>query len=471
MASVHERVREDLNAYVDQTLPPRRWEQISYHLAGCEDCRAEMLALCSVRNTLGACRASEAPSSLAARLEQIAGDHADAPLYLAAGQGQLPTSRVARRIAASGAALLTFAVVIVVLAALVAPEPVRIADPVGSAREQFSLSASAVSINEAVGAVLLAYEKGADLGASITYQARGFDGDTHAVTADDAAALLQRATDADVAYSGTQRVWVSDGQGYYRSAAVRVAKQPGEGALLSVLDARGDEFSSSFLPDYISREYEAPEGWSFRIADELETVQGRSAVHLTASEDAVPVAGWWIDSETGILLWTERYDATGDVSLAVGFTSLSFGSADLTSASADLSYSLLPASSSGGDGWCLGLPTCPATLAGLPLVAYSSAERADGATMVLVYSDGFQTAVVGCARGVLEDAAGTVTAVSTSLPSVRAWQYDDDVVTVATNGSTALLEQIAAQLPAKEPYTETLFERVGAGLRRLLPGS
>ena len=39
MASVHERVREDLNAYVDQTLPPRRWEQISYHLAGCEDCR------------------------------------------------------------------------------------------------------------------------------------------------------------------------------------------------------------------------------------------------------------------------------------------------------------------------------------------------------------------------------------------------------------------------------------------------
>ena len=157
MASVHERVREDLNAYVDQTLPPRRWEQISYHLAGCEDCRAEMLALCSVRNTLGACRASKAPSSLAARLEQIAGDHADAPLYLAAGQGQLPTSRVARRIAASGAALLTFAVVIVVLAALVAPEPVRIADPVGSAREQFSLSASAVSINEAVGAVLLAY--------------------------------------------------------------------------------------------------------------------------------------------------------------------------------------------------------------------------------------------------------------------------------------------------------------------------
>ena len=39
-----ERFRPDLSAFADGTLPPRRWEQVSYHLAGCARCRDEVAA-------------------------------------------------------------------------------------------------------------------------------------------------------------------------------------------------------------------------------------------------------------------------------------------------------------------------------------------------------------------------------------------------------------------------------------------
>src|SRR5690606_21215354 len=86
----------------------------------------------------------------------------------------LPTrADVRRRRLTQGGIIATVTVVsVVVLALLLAPSPLRISDPVGQAREQYSLSVTAVSVNESVGAVLLAYERGADFGEPIARSAR-----------------------------------------------------------------------------------------------------------------------------------------------------------------------------------------------------------------------------------------------------------------------------------------------------------
>lgn len=468
MASPCDRVRLDLNAYVDQTLPSRREELIAYHLAGCERCCAEMNALCEVRDTLSSCRRSATPMTLNARLEQIAGEHADAPLYLRAGPGRLPTSRVTRnrRLAQSGAALFTLAVALIVLAVLVAPEPTRITDPVKEARERYSMASSAVSVNEAVGAVLLAYEKGADLGATVSYQPRGFDGASSPISATAAAELLQESKNVDVAYSGSQRVWVAVGEGLYRSADVRTAKEPDRGAVLRVLDSRGSDFSAAFLPDFVMSAYSAPSGWSFSKSDDNAVIDGRAAVHLSAHADGRTVASWWLDTESGLLLWAERYDTSGQASIAVGYTSLSFGSADVAGDHTE-TLTLQPASSSGKAGWCVGMTTCPEALQGLPLVGYSSSD--DGGSMVLVYSDGFQTAVLGVTPGVLDSGETSVRELSSSLPSVSVWQHGDTVLSLATNASSDVLAGLVAELPGESPRVDSVMDRIQAGLRRLIP--
>lgn len=466
-----DRIRVDLSAYVDATLPRKRWEQVSYHLAGCQRCRDEVAAISSVCNRLGACRNSAAPQDLTARLESIAGDHAAAPLYMAAGSGELPSARRRRhrRVAQGSVALLALMVSVVVLATLVAPEPLRLSEPVKAAREQYSMASSAISVNEAVGAMLLAFERGADLGESVTYEPRGTDGASTPVTAQQAAALLQRATDADLTYTGTQRVWVADGEGLFRSAEVRTVKAAGSGAQLEVFDARGDRFLSSFLPTIDGRQVEAPEGWTFTQSVGHELVGDRAAIRLQAVSDGRVVASWWVDDDTGLVLWSERYNTAGAVKLAVGYKHLTLGVAELDHDGLTQLLALEPASSSGRAGWCIGLPTCPQKVAGLPLVAFSTSEREGSRSINLVYSDGFETAVVGWTEGVLD---GEVTALSDSaegLPSVELWQCADAVIWVTTNGTAELMHRIAAELPGQEPYSRSLGEQIASGFKRLLP--
>lgn len=465
-----ERFRPDLSAFADGTLPPRRWEQVSYHLAGCSRCRDEVAAISKVCTTLSSCSRSSAPESLTARLESIAGEHAEAPLYMAAGPGDLPSARRRRtRLAAqSGAAMLAVMVSAVVLAVLIAPEPARLADPVKSSRVQYSMSSSAINATEAVGAVLLAHERGADLGESVGYERRASPHGGAVVSTGEAADLLRASTESDLTLTGVQRVWISDGEGGFRTADVRTTKVEGQGAQLEVMDARGDRFSSSFLPEFAARPVAAPSRWSFTRGHLPEQVAGRAAVRLVASDDNGPVASWWIDAADGLLLWAERYDTAGEVVIAVGYTQLTLGTAQFREDGLTQLIALQPATSSGTSGWCVGLPTCPQEVGGLPLVAYSSSER-DGATsMNLVYSDGIETAVVGWAQGVLGDDVTSRTDSASGLPTVSVWQSGPAVVSVATNGTPELLAAISRELPAEEPWAPSLLDRVTAGFARLV---
>lgn len=471
MASCCARIRDDLSAYADDTLAPKRWEQVSYHLAGCAACRADLAAITSVCSELSRCReTSTAPDALAARLESIAGESAGMPLYMASGRGELPSARRTRtrRVAQGGVALLAVVMSAVVLAVLIAPDPARLTDPVKTAREQFSMSTSAVSVNEAVGAVLLASERGADFGQSVSYQQRGTDGRLARISADRASRLLRGATESDASLTGTQKVWVSDGKGLYRTADVRTTKVAGEGAQLEVLDARGDRFMSSFLPAFGARPVEAPEEWTFSESVLPEQVGDRSAVRLLATVDGAPAAAWWLDTQTGVLLWTERYNGAGDVQLAMGYKDLHYGDATLSD---DITQhiSLEPASASQTEGWCVGLPECPQEVAGLPLVAYSSSDRQGHRSMMLVYSDGFESAVVGWTEGVLEEGSGELVDQRAGAPTVALWQADEAVVWVTSNGSEQMIREIGEQLPQHAEHHASLLDRVRAGLGRLVP--
>lgn len=465
-----DRYRDDLSAFADHTLTSKRFGQVACHLMGCERCRAELAAIDEVCSELKSCRSTAPSDTLSARLESIAGEQSKAPLYMASGEGDLPSARRTRqrRVAQGSVALLVVAMSAVVFAVLIAPDPLRITDPVKTAREQYSMSSAAISINEAFGAVLLAFDRGADLGQPVSYQPRGSDGERARVAPSRAADLLRASTESDASLTGVQRVWISDGDGLYRSAEVRTTKVAGEGAQLEVYDARGDRFLSSFLPAFGDRPVEAPDDWSFTESTRPEAVDGRDAIHLQASEDGVPVAGWWFDTRTSVLLWSERYTSTGAVSLAMGFKELSFGGNVAISDDVTQQLSLQPASTSQTDGWCIGMSQCPQEVGGLPLVAYASSDRQGKRSMTLVYSDGFESAVVGWTEGVLADGIGRTQSEGAGLAKVDLWQCGDAVIWVTTNGSDDLLDDIASDLPTEKPYRASILDRISAGIDRLV---
>lgn len=420
-------------------------------------------------STLSACSRTGAPESLTARLEQIAGEYAAAPLYMASGEGDLPSARRRRtKWAAQGsAALLAVMASVVVLAILIAPEPVRLNDPVGVAREQFSMSSSAVNVNEAVGAVLLAFQRGADLGGRVSYTPRDL-ADGVPASPERAAALLRAAATTDLTLSGVQRVWISDGSGRFHSGDVRTRKVVGEGAQLEVMDARGSRYLSSFVPEFATRPVKAPNAWQFLETRQSVEFDGRRATQLVAVGETGRAAAWWLDADTGLLLWSERYDALGNVSIAVGYTALNIGAAQLDERNLTQLIALQPASSSQESGWCKGLPQCPQEVGGLPLVAYSSSDRDGQESMNLVYSDGFETAVVVWTEGLLEDGVTARTDRTAGLPTVALWQWGDGVVSVTSGGSPALIQEICDELPAEKPYEPTMAERAANGLGRLV---
>ena len=56
---------------------------------------------------------------------------------------------------------------------------------------------------------------------------------------------------------------------------------------------------------------------------------GRSASVVEARGDGHLVARWWLDDDTGLPLWVERYDTTGRPTLVFGFVSINIGTAQL----------------------------------------------------------------------------------------------------------------------------------------------
>ncbi|MDO5736493.1 MAG: hypothetical protein Q4P15_08460 [Propionibacteriaceae bacterium] len=464
-----ERFRTDLSAFADETLPSRKWHQVGYHVAGCPACREELASIRSLRSTLQTPRhgSDGAPQTLEQRLQRIAGEHIDAPLYMAAGpKCALPTRRRVRtrRMVQSGVAAITVMASMFVIAFLLAPEPPVISNAVKHAREQYSLSTTATSVNASVGAVLLAHERGAAFGVARQKTARSImGGEAARIPRATAAALLDRESPT---HSGTQRVWVSAGGGQYHVADVRVDEVAGEGTSLAVLDSSGNRFMSWFVPSGTCCKSDAGPPWTFWKYRGMDQVAGRWANVVEArDENDRRVARWWLDCDDGLILFSERYDSSGTPTIMSGFTKITMGEAHLADADVETTK-MNPVSSSGTKGWCLGLEHCPADLAGLPLVAHAPSYGPGGKSMRLFYSDGFRGLSVVWSEGQLEGEP-QVTDRTAGFPDVAVWQVRDGIVSVATSNSPELLEQASAQLPGLEPWAPSVWERVGRGLARL----
>lgn len=452
------RVQAELSSYVDATLPPKRHEQFSYHLAGCADCRAELQALAAVCSKLSTCRSQATPHDLTAKLESIAGEHASAPLYMAHGIGTLPSRRRRNWLAQGSAALLVVMVSVVVLAVLVAPEPERINDPVAQGREAYLQSALAINVDQALGAVLLAEQHGAEFNSGVGYEPIHRDVPWEEISAEEVSGMLHQ---PELTMSGTQVAYVADGQGTYYQAQVELASVAGVGTQLEVLDERGHGYETSYLPAFAAGAVIPNAAWRFvRFGGAVE-VADRPAVQLAAFTETGMVGSWWVDQETGLVLWSERYANSGAVTVAVGYRDLHIGAAQVES---DWQTVVLqPVTASGTTGWCVGLKSCPQVLGGLPLVGYASGSG----TMTLVYSDGLETAVVSSANGVLTKDAATSAEAAAGLPSVTAWQCGTSVITFASNAPKEHHEAMLAELPGEESYRRSAVDRVAAGLERL----
>lgn len=464
--------RDKLSGFVDETLPPKRWDEVAYHLAGCKSCRDEVSELRELRSALNACAPAvdAPPSTLASRLEAIAGEEACQPLYLAQGEAcELPSRRRVRRrrVAQTGAAVLVLAVSVAMLAIVMAPQPRRIDNPVATAREQFAMQSTAISVQEAVGAVLLAQDRGATFGA--TRARRGAVPKAGALPISSGAVdtMMSASSHSQLPLTGVQRVWVTANDGRFLTSDVLINRVPGEGANLVVLDQQGNRFMSSFLPDFQMADVTVPKKWRFFTYPQVARIADREAVIVEARAGENAVARWWFDVETGLTLRSERYDSQGRPTIMVGYERIKMGDAQLPSERNRL-ITLSRASAGQTRDWCVGFRTCPYTLAGLPLVAYASSEARGEQSMSLVYSDGIQTLTASWTEGRLVDDDDAVEAqAAVGLPTVSAWQAGQGVVSVATNGSRELLANATSELPPRAPYDSGLWPRLVGGMGRL----
>ncbi len=461
---------ESLSAFVDETLPPRRWSEVAYHLAGCKPCRDEVVAIRELRSALSASCSREvcAPSSLASRLEAIAGEDSSQPLYIASGPvGELPSKRRARRrrLTQSSAAALVVAMSVVVLAIILAPDPRLITDPLGEAREQFAMQTTAISVQEAVGAVLLAQNRGAKFGlADEAVVGRVPQGQALPISAEAVDALLDQAQESDVSLTGVQRVWVTNNERRFVTSDVLVDRVAGEGSNLVVLDRRGSRFMSTFLPEFRGGDVSVPARWDFFTFPTLGEVADRPAMIIEARDGDRTVSRWWLDVETGLTLRSERYDSEGRPTIVVAYDQLTVGETELPENRTQL-ISLSRASTGGTRGWCVGFSSCPYTLAGLPLVAYALSDGEH--SMSLVYSDGIQTLTASWVDGMLLEDGPIEARAAAGLPTVTAWQAGRGVVSVATNGSPELIAAAMRDLPEPAPHKDGLWVRLSSGMGRL----
>lgn len=470
-----EKYRADLSGFVDETLPPKRWDQVGCHIAGCESCRGEVHELRKLRTVLGTTKvAAGAPVDLAQRLEGIAGDHSDAPLYMdpTSARGELPSARKARarRMRYTSVAVVSVVASVLVFAYLLAPTAPELDDPIETAREQYSMSVTALNVNESVGAVLLAATRGASLTQTDTAASKqSIFQQALEIDDDEVLALLQGMFAAENTYSGVQQVWLASESGGYLTSEVEINEVSGEGANLVVFDRVGGKFSSWFVPSNACCLSSVPSDWTFALASAQEQVAGRWADVLIAYDaDGRKVAKWWIDTGNNMLLWFERYSESGEPSVVAGFTSLELGQATLDSSGSELVLMDSATVVQGSKDWCFGLPSCPTELGGLPLVAVSSSDSGRSERSIrLLYSDGVRNVSLTWSRNRLPDDQTMITDRTAGQPEVAVWQVSDGIISVATDGGLDLLNSVISELPEECDYDLELGQRIKAGLARL----
>lgn len=468
------------SAYADGALPHRDRERAAGHLLDCADCRAHVRELRALRDRVRRApgRAQAPPGALAARLVEIAGDDAAAPLTSrpfsgSRGAGVMPSRRrrLRRAMTVVGAGASTLVVLLVAIGWAAAPlSRARVVDPRGLALGGFAAALGAEPVaNPAVTAALTAPPA-----ASTTEAASP---ESPVTTGHEGAyARLERAESAarTVAYAGTQVVQVRHLAGFWRSR-VEVTGRPGVGVEVTVNPGTRVARPSALLPEERTSGVPALAAHHQLVTGDGPVVAGRPSHVVEAREASGALAArWWVDRDTGLLLWSQGY-ADGRLVQSAGFESLSIGATGgdghvaprLLGASAALALGADPVGRGPEPVSC----ACPARVGGLALL---SRHVADGAVH-LAYGDGVSTISVVELRGALDRApAGMVwdptlrAYRSQDLPTMLVWQSGDRVLAVVTDGAADGAEAAVRDLPHQTPVLRTRTDRVLDGWRALL---
>jgi sigma-E factor negative regulatory protein RseB len=309
--------------------------------------------------------------------------------------------------------------------------------------------------------------------------------------------LIERASGAEAttAYEGTQ--FVASWGSRSTSHLLHVRHEPGRGTIVQMLGngahsgggLREDGDAVSALAnaealDLLERNYDV-------LTSGVESVAGREADVIEAwrhddADRAHPVARFWLDRGSGVLLRRESYDETGRTVRGSAFFDIRVDEPKLAAvAPSSPDASALPDVSDPDHGQLREDLTamtsagwiCPPRLAdGLELRAARRLDNQSGQVLHLAYSDGLATVSVFEQRGRLDDAGldgfrqvrlgGGTVHVRDGLPQQLIWTSRDTVFTVVTDAPDETVAAAVAALPMAEPADVGLMARLGRGFSR-----
>ena len=498
MSRTCDELAELRSGLVDGALAPADRERVAAHLLGCDSCRADVAELRAVREMLGRSSppAGSAPSDLSSRLASIAGDARDRPLTTSAFRrrgrpGALPSHRRSTRVRTALVGLTAGTVVagvgVVGWAAAPVASLAALPDPVAEARSAFGAGAGQLPLEGTALTALMLLDSVPSAGAAGADVNSPAPGRGQALTAAEARQTLRRAVAATgtVSLSGRQTVLVQ-ARGQRTAATVAVDTRSGQGSQLSLLDRDGTRVAASFASarGSVGAQQEALAALEQTAAvagRRGASVAGRAATTLEAYRQGRLVKRWWVDDETGVLLWQETYDEFGAVVRSAGFSTVRLGVGAsilghlpprVPTALAE-SEAVSSSSSSAVPGW-----DCPDHVAGLDLLRRSTDDVAAPEAVQALYGDGVSTLGVLQQRGRLVDPPSG----STWDDTLGGWRHDGPitwvswqsgarVVTVTTDGSADLLRTAVLSLPHAEPVPTTTLGRVRDGWSKILADS
>ena len=489
------------SAFVDGALGDADRERMLRHLAACARCRAEVDELRGIRKLLNQSASDRpaAPGDLSMRLISIAGAEAGEPLWTrpfrrthgpGAFRAGLPRRSRMMRVRATAAVVAlgsaVGAVGVVGYAAAPSAAVASVSDPGGDARAAFTstLGQSPLS-SDVLGAVNLADLS--DLGTTTALVGKAPTVAAGAALGADAALDMMRyAADASgsVSYDGRQR-FTAFRDGAVMAADAELEARAGQGTQIRVLNQTGEQVIEGFSPATISSRVVDNEllvllERNYTLAGRRGAiVAGRAATVVSAMRAGTVAARWWIDDDTGVLLWHETYNETGSVELSFGFTRINIihtpGIIDhfprrLVVPNGDVALTLSNTPRLEAAGW-----SCPAELAGLSLTRLRSNSAVDPTGVQLGYTDGLVTVSVFEQRGRLADAPDG----ASWEPALKAyvwhgaseaatWQSADTVFTVVTDGSEALLASAVDALPHADSRPPSTMDQIKAGWVKIL---
>lgn len=483
------------SAYLDDALLDGQRDRLLRHVSQCSSCRTELDELRTVRGLLGQLAdGTRTPpdDELYTRLVLIAGAEARVPLWARPFRrttaGVLPSARRRARLRLTAALLslggLTAASSVGGYLAAPPPSP-AVADPGQTALSEFAALQSELPLSSRpLDAMLTARPD--RLEHTLSPFGAGPVVKAHPIARPAAVGALQRAANAarQVRFVGVQHVSACGRNGVV-SAAVRIVSEPGQGSALAVLGRQGQEVLSRFVPPTPATQVDAAV-WTLLLRNYTvagwrgERLLGRPVTLVEATDSASapsrPVARWWVDDATGLLLRQEAYDAKGALTTGASFTQISISAKpaflEHLAPRLSISASLTPAVAgsaalaSGGGGW-------PDEVAGLSLVQIRSDLTQPG-NVHLTYSDGVRTLTVLQQRGTLAEPparsswdANLHAYVRGGPPVTATWRSSDTVLTVVSDGSASLVARAVAVLPHEHAVTPTTMGRVRAGWSRL----